>query len=49
MAIAGAVYEDRMVLAVRPHFIGVDGVTVKLYRDDGDRAPSAGDVQVATL
>ena len=28
MAIAGAVYEDRMVLAVRPHFIGVEGVTV---------------------
>lgn len=49
LAIAGAVYEDRMVLAVRPHFIGVDGVTVKLHRDDGDRAPSAGDVQVATL
>lgn len=49
MAIAGAVYEDRMVLAVRPHFIGVDGVTVKLYRDDGDRTPSAGDAQVATV
>ena len=48
MAIAGAVYEDRMVLAVRPHFLGVEGVTVKLHRDDGDRAPSAGDVPVAT-
>jgi hypothetical protein len=48
MAIAGAVYEDRMVLAVRPHFLGAEGVTVKLHRDDGDRAPSAGDVQVAT-
>lgn len=48
LAIAGAVYEDRMVLAVRPHFLGAEGVTVKLYRDDGDRAPSAGDVQLAT-
>jgi hypothetical protein len=48
LAIAGGVYEDRMVLAVRPHFIGAEGVTVKLHRDDGDRAPSAGDVQIAT-
>jgi parallel beta-helix repeat protein len=48
LAIAGGVYEDRMVLAVRPHFLGVEGVTVKLHRDDGDKAPSAGDVQIAT-
>ncbi len=48
MAIAGAVFEDRMALAVRPHFIGTAGVTVKLYRDDGDHAPSAGDAAVAT-
>jgi hypothetical protein len=48
MAIAGSVYEDRMALAVRSHFLGVSGVTVKLYRDDGDRAPSAGDAAVAT-
>jgi parallel beta-helix repeat protein len=48
MAIAGAVFEDRLVLAVRPHFIGAEGVTVKLHRDDGDRTPSAGDVAVAT-
>lgn len=48
MAIAGGVYEDRLVLAVRPHFIGAEGVTVKLHRDDGDRTPSAGDVAVAT-
>ncbi len=48
MVIAGGVFEDRMVLAVRPHFLGAEGVTVKLYRDDGDRAPSAGDAQVAT-
>jgi len=49
LAIAGAVYEDRMVLAVRPHFLGADGVTVRLHRDDGDRTPSAGDVPVATV
>ena len=48
LAVAGGVYEDRMVLAVRPHFLGAEGVTVKLHRDDGDRAPSAGDVQIAT-
>lgn len=48
LAIAGSVYEDRMALAVRPHFIGVAGVTVKLYRDDGDHTPSAGDAAVAT-
>lgn len=48
MAIAGSVFEDRMALAVRPHFIGASGVTVKLYRDDGDRLPSAGDAALAT-
>ena len=39
LVIAGGVYEDRMALAVRPHFIGFEGVTVKLYR--GDRTPLA--------
>ncbi|MGZ5434079.1 MAG: right-handed parallel beta-helix repeat-containing protein [Thermoanaerobaculia bacterium] len=48
MAIAGGVYEDRLVLAVRPHFIGAEGVTVKLHRDDGDHVPSAGDVPLGT-
>lgn len=48
LAIAGSVYEDRLALAVRPHFLAASGVTVKLYRDDGDRAPSAGDAAVAT-
>lgn len=48
LVIAGGVYEDRMVLAVRPHFIGAEGVTVKLHRDDGDRVPSVGDVLLGT-
>lgn len=48
LAIAGTVYQDRLVLAVRPHFLAAEGVTLKLYRDDGDRAPSAGDRLLAT-
>ena len=39
LVIAGGVFEDRMALAVRPHFLGAEGVTVKLYR--GDRTPMA--------
>lgn len=39
LKIAGGVYEDRMALAVRPHFLPAEGVTVKLYR--GDRTPLA--------
>lgn len=39
LVIAGGVFEDRMSLAVRPHFLGAEGVTVKLYR--GDRTPLA--------
>ena len=39
LVIAGAVFEDRMSLAVRPHFIGAEGVSVRLYR--GDRTPLA--------
>ena len=34
LQIAGGVYEDRMALAVRPHFLAAEGVTVKLYRGD---------------
>ncbi|HUR79205.1 MAG TPA: right-handed parallel beta-helix repeat-containing protein [Thermoanaerobaculia bacterium] len=34
LKIAGGVYEDRMALAVRPHFLAAEGVTVRLYRDD---------------
>lgn len=48
LAIAGSVYQDRLVLAVRPHFLAAAGVTLKLYRDDGDRVPSAGDLLLAT-
>lgn len=48
LAIAGSVYQDRLALAVRPHFLAAAGVSVKLYRDDGDRAPSAGDLLLAT-
>ncbi len=39
LKIAGGVYEDRMALAVRPHFLAAEGVTVRLYR--GDRTPVA--------
>lgn len=48
LAIAGTVHQDRLVLAVRPHFLGAGNVTLKLYRDDGDRAPSASDTLLAT-
>jgi hypothetical protein len=48
LAIAGAVYQDRLVLAVRPHFLAAENVTVKVYRDDGDRTTSAADVLMAT-
>lgn len=47
-AIAGTVYDDRLALAVRTSFVPVAGATVKLYRDGGDRMPSADDAIVAT-
>lgn len=47
-AIAGTVYDDRAALAVRADFLPVSGVTVKLYRDGGDRTPSADDAIMAT-
>lgn len=37
--IAGGVFEDRMALAVRSHFLPAEGITVKLYRED--RTPVA--------
>jgi len=37
LKIAGGVFEDRMALAVRFHFLPAEGVTVRLYR--GDRTP----------
>ena len=46
--IAGTVYDDRAALAVRANFVPAAGVTVKLYRDGGDRLPSADDPIVAT-
>lgn len=48
LVIAGGVFEDRMALAVRPHFAGTANVTVKLYRDGGDRMPTADDVAITT-
>jgi hypothetical protein len=46
--IAGTVYEDRAALAVRENFVPAAGVTVKLYRDGGDRTPTADDSIAAT-
>lgn len=43
LTISGSVYEDRPALALRQHFTPVSGVTVKLYRDGGDRMPTADD------
>lgn len=48
LVIAGSVFEDRMSLAVRSHFLPAEGVTLRLYRDDGDRAPSSADPAVAS-
>jgi hypothetical protein len=47
-AITGTIYDDRAALAVRSDFVATPGVTVKLYRDGGDRKPSADDASVAT-
>lgn len=44
--IGGSVYEDGPALALRQHFIPITGVTAKLYRDGGDRVPSADDVAI---
>ena len=47
-AISGTVYDDPAALAVRTNFVPAAGATVKLYRDGGDRLPSADDAIVAT-
>ena len=47
-AISGTVYDDPAALAMRMNFVPAAGATVKLYRDGGDRAPSADDAIVAT-
>lgn len=46
--ISGVVYDDRAALALRQDFVPAAGVTVKLYRDGGDRTPSPDDAIVAT-
>jgi hypothetical protein len=48
ITLAGAVYDDRSALAVRANFVPSPGVSVKLYRDDGDRAPSVNDIAIGT-
>jgi len=49
LVLGGRVYEDRSALAVRPNFTPAPSVTVKLYRDGGDRAVSASDAAVAAV
>ena len=48
LTIAGTIYEDRPALALRQHFLPVSGVTVKLYRDGGDRVPGPDDAAAGT-
>lgn len=48
MLIAGGVYDDRPALALRTSLLPLSGVTVKLYRDGGDGAPTADDAMIAT-
>ncbi|HYR27691.1 MAG TPA: right-handed parallel beta-helix repeat-containing protein, partial [Thermoanaerobaculia bacterium] len=48
LTIGGSVYEDHPALALRQHFMPVAGVTVKLYRDGGDRMPGADDAAAGT-
>ena len=48
LVVAGNVYEDRSALAGRTAFVPTLGVSVTLYRDDGDTTPGARDAAVAT-
>jgi parallel beta-helix repeat protein len=48
LVVAGGVYYDRGALASRTNFAPLPGVTVKLYRDGGERTPDATDTLVAT-
>ena len=48
MTIAGSVYEDAAALALRQHFTPVAGASARLYRDGGDRVPTADDIPVAS-
>jgi hypothetical protein len=47
IVVAGNVYEDRAALAGRTAFVAAEGVSVKLYRDDGDATPTVGDAAIA--
>ena len=49
LMLAGGVYEDRPALALRTDLVlPLGGVTVKLYRDGGDHAPSGDDALIAS-
>lgn len=48
LTIGGSVYNDPPALALRQHFTPLANVTVKLYRDGGDRVPGADDVAAGT-
>jgi hypothetical protein len=48
LTITGSVYEDHTALAERAGFTPAANVTVHLYRDGGDRVPSADDTRIAT-
>jgi|GEM_PF-1170299 len=48
LVIAGGVYEDHAALAMRTGFTPAANATVHVYRDGGDRTPSADDARVAT-
>ena len=48
LTIAGGIYEDHAALAERSGFTPAANVTVHLYRDGGDRVPSADDARVDT-
>ncbi|HEX7707849.1 MAG TPA: right-handed parallel beta-helix repeat-containing protein [Thermoanaerobaculia bacterium] len=48
LVVAGGVYYDRGALATRTNFAPLPGVTVKLYRDSGNRTPASTDTLVAT-
>lgn len=47
LVVAGNVYEDRAALAGRTAFVPAEGVSVKLYREDGDGVAGATDSAVA--
>lgn len=48
IVIAGGVYEDHAALAVRTAFTPAAGAAVHVYRDGGDRLPSADDARIAS-